>query len=154
MLSQIVYKANEGKSSMNLYIKDIEKRIGMGTKETIEQLISEAKSWEQHLYMFKQENIYFKTKLSEVVDPSTDKNFLALAEQFQNQFILKDEFMDELIHDVREQQLKLVNLIKTNTPLSDNLIKKQKRLRHELEYLDKDFKRIKNEFISYLANVL
>lgn len=124
----------------------------MVIKDNIDILINETKSWEQLLYMLKQENIYLKTKLSEVVDPSTDKDFLALAEQFQNQFILKDEFMDELLHDVREQQQKLQII---NDPITDEkLQKKQKKLRNEIGYLNKDFVRIKNEFINYLANVL
>lgn len=137
---------------MNSLSTDIEKRSVMGTRDNIDILINETKSWEQLLYMLKQENIYLKTKLSEVVDPSTDKDFLALAEQFQNQFILKDEFMDELLHDVREQQQKLQ---KINDPATDEkLQKKHKKLRNEIGYLNKDFVRIKNEFINYLANVL
>lgn len=137
---------------MNSLSTNIEKRSVMVIKDNIDILINETKSWEQLLYMLKQENIYLKTKLSEVVDPSTDKDFLALAEQFQNQFILKDEFMDELLHDVREQQQKLQII---NDPITDEkLQKKQKKLRNEIGYLNKDFVRIKNEFINYLANVL
>ena len=47
-----------------------------------------------------------------MLDKSTDKNFLALAEQFQNKFILKDEFIDELQHDINEQEMSLNNTAK------------------------------------------
>ena len=53
-----------------------------------DQFHHENKTWRRLLDFFKQENSFLKTRLSEVLDKSTDKNFLALAEHFQNKFIL------------------------------------------------------------------
>ncbi len=118
-----------------------------------EQFLHETYTWERLIYFFRQENIYLKTRLSELVDPSTDKQFLALAEQFQNQFILKDEFMDEMTHDVKEQQKKLNELAENNKVLEDKISKKQKKLRNETQYLEKDFNRLKHEFNIYLESI-
>ena len=117
-----------------------------------DQFHHENKTWNRMLEFFKQENILFKNRLSEVVDNSTDKGFLALAEHFQNKFIIKDEYIDELRHDINEQDKKLTE--STANYIDINLIKRQEKLRNEMEYFEKDFNKLKNEFNKYLAKVL
>ena len=103
------------------------------------------------LDFFKQENSFLKNRLSEVLDHSTDRGFLALAEQFQNKFILKDEYIDELRHDINMQELNLKDSIGN----ADNkLTKRQEKLRNEIEYFEKDFNKLKNEFNKYLSTTL
>ena len=117
-----------------------------------DQFHHENKTWNRMLEFFKQENILFKNRLSEVVDNSTDKGFLALAEHFQNRFIIKDEYIDELRHDINEQDKKLTE---SSTNFIDNkLIIRQEKLGNEMEYFEKDFNKLKNEFNKYLAKVL
>ncbi len=109
----------------------------------------EFSTWERMIGFFKQENTFLKTRLSEVLDQKTDRDFLAYAEHFQNQFILQDEFMDELKHDIREVK----NLLDENAVTEDIKNKtenKYKRLRNEIEYLEKSFSALKNEFNNYL----
>jgi seryl-tRNA synthetase len=117
-----------------------------------DQFHHENKTWSRMLEFFKQENTFLKNRLSEVLDHSTDKNFLALAEQFQNKFILKDEYIDELRHDINEQD----STLKDNTANIDDykLSKRQEKLRNEMEYFEKDFNTLKNEFNKYLSTVL
>ncbi len=117
-----------------------------------EQFLHESKTWNRLLEFFKQENAFLKTRLAEVVDHRTDKEFLTLAEQFQNKFIIKDEYIDELRHDVNLQQQ---NLNKNVDELPDrDTLKKQEKLRNEMEYFEKDFTKLKNEFNKYLSSVL
>ena len=116
------------------------------------QFSYENRSWIRLLEFFKQENTLLKNRLAEVVDQQADRDFLALAEQFQNKFIIKDEFIDELRHDVNIQ---LQEIVKTEDKITNQkLIKKQEKLRNEIEYFEKDFYQIKNEFNKYLAAVL
>ncbi len=117
-----------------------------------EQFLHENKTWNRLLEFFKQENAFLKTRLAEVVDHRTDKEFLTLAEQFQNKFIIKDEYIDELRHDVNLQQQGLNE--KDNEQLDRNTLKKQEKLRNEMEYFEKDFTKLKNEFNKYLSSVL
>ena len=120
-----------------------------------EQFQFENNTWERLLEYLKQENAFLKTRLAEVLDQSTNKNFLALAEQFQNRFILKDEFIDELRHDIHAQD-KLLKEQYINKPktLDPKTIKKQEKLRNEMAYLEKDFPMLKNEFNKYITNNL
>ena len=123
-------------------------------KNKTDQVLQECMAWERLLDFFKQENSYLKTRLSEVLDNKTDKDFLALAELFQNQFILKDEFVFEMLDDVKEQGKNLNILADKKATIEEHLIKKQKKIRNEMEFLEKDFNRIKNEFNKYLVSVL
>lgn len=123
-------------------------------KNKTDQVLQECTAWERLLDFFKQENSYLKTRLSEVLDNKTDKDFLALAEHFQNQFILKDEFIDEMLHDAREQERNLHILADKKATIEERLIKKQQKIRNEMEFLEKDFNRMKNEFNKYLVSVL
>jgi len=121
----------------------------------LDQYYHEYRTWQRMLEFFKQENAFLKTRLSEVVDRKTDRDFLALAEQFQNQFIIKDDFIGELKHDINE----LETILKENSGsvkvLPDKKIEaKHNKLRNEIEYLEKNFAQLKNEFNKYLLSVL
>ena len=112
----------------------------------------ENRTWTRLLEFFKQENTILKNRLAEVLDHNTDKEFLAKAEQFQNRFIIQDEFIDELRHDIN---LLDRNLVEKGDSLPEQvLVKKQEKLRNEMEYFEKDFSRLKNEFNKYLASVV
>ncbi|MEO5944350.1 MAG: hypothetical protein ABIP30_17155 [Ferruginibacter sp.] len=114
-----------------------------------DQFRHENKTWCRLLDFFKEENAFLKTRLSEVLDRSSDKEFLALAEQFQNKFIIRDEYIDELRHDINEQEDALE---KTSGVLPDNILtKKQEKLRNEMEHFEKDFNTLKNGFNKYLS---
>ncbi|UEG50095.1 hypothetical protein LK994_01225 [Ferruginibacter lapsinanis] len=130
-----------------------DKKIVMGASK-IEQFIYESLTWDRLLDFFKQENSYLKTRLSEVVDITVDKDFLAYAEQFQNKFILKDELIDELQHDVNEQRERLTKNKGSILNGEEKISKAQKKLRNEMEYFEKEFIGLKNEFNRYLPTVV
>ena len=117
-----------------------------------DQFHHENKTWRRLLDFFKQENSFLKTRLSEVLDKSTDKNFLALAEQFQNKFILKDEYIDELQHDINKHEMNLKDTAENAVYIK--LTKQQEKLRNEMEYFEKDFNNLKNEFNKYVLTTL
>ncbi len=116
------------------------------------QFSYENRSWIRLLEFFKQENTLLKNRLAEVVDQQADRDFLALAEQFQNKFIIKDEFIDELRHDINKQLQEIVKTDDSST--NQKLIKKQEKLRNEMEYFEKKFTSLKNEFNKYLSDYL
>ncbi|HMU10171.1 MAG TPA: hypothetical protein PKC54_09205 [Ferruginibacter sp.] len=116
------------------------------------QFVHENKTWLRLLEFFKQENTVLKNRLAEVLDHKNNKEFLALAEHFQNMFIIKDEFIDELRHDVNGQVQVLTG--KDKPGLDQKIIKKQEKLRNEMEYMETDFSKLKNEFNRYLSTNL
>jgi len=117
-----------------------------------DQFHHENKTWIRLLDFFKQDNYFMKNRLSEALDNNVDKDFLALAEQFQNKFILKDEYIDELRHDIN----KLDEIVSNNSGgwISNTVTKTRLKLRNEMEYFETDFSKLRNDFNKYLSSVL
>jgi hypothetical protein len=132
------------------------KAVGLtNLSSMLKQFHHENMTWVRSLDFFKQENSHLKNRLSEVVDLSADRNFLAQAEHFQNQFIIKDEFLDQLRHDVSEQEKMLTERYQRNGHGVDiQMQERQKKLREQMEYLEKDFTNLRNEFNNYLTVIL
>jgi hypothetical protein len=121
----------------------------------LKQYHHENLTWVRSLEFLKQENSFLKNRLSEVVDITSDRDVLAQAEHFQNQFIIKDEFLDQLRHDVHEQERILTEkYVRTGTGLDDYVSNRQKKLREQMDYLEKDFASLRNEFNHYLTVTL
>jgi hypothetical protein len=124
-------------------------------KDKLEQFRHENQTWSKSLDFYKQENAFLKNRLSQVVDKTFGQDFLAQAEHFQNQFIIKDEFMDELKHEVNAQRRVLEEkYIVSGFSLDEQVSKKQMNLREQIEFLEKDFSALRNEFIAYLGKIL
>ena len=124
------------------------------TREKLEQFQDEAGMWLRTLDFIKQENNFLKNRLSAVVDNQSDKSFLAQAEHFQNQFIIKDEFIDELKHDVNEQIRNVKIYGMKNAELNGHaksVSDMQGNLRDQMTYLEKDFTSLRNEFYAFLT---
>jgi polyhydroxyalkanoate synthesis regulator phasin len=118
----------------------------------LEQYHHENMTWLRSIDFFKQENSFLKNRLAEVVDGTTDRGFLAQAEHFQNQFIIKDEFLDELRHDVNEQERDLSQCFRQQSFKPDvSTRERQQQLRSQMQYLEKEFTSLRYEFNNYLA---
>lgn len=112
-------------------------------------------TWKRILEFFKRENSFLKTRLSEVLDNKTGKDFLALAEHFQNEFIVKDEFINDLYTDVEQLEKLLQEISITNkNNLGTKIETRHNKLRNEMEYLEKSFIQLKNEFNRYVVSIL
>lgn len=120
----------------------------------IEQFLEECSGWRRLLEFFRQENSYLKTRLSMMLDRNTDTDFLTLAEQYQSLFLLKDEFFTEILQDVKRHEEALKMIIQKKMWAEDITEKKQKKLRNEIEFLEKDFAKMKDEFNKQLLLVL
>ena len=121
----------------------------------LEQYHHENMTWLRSIDFFRQENSFLKNRLAEVVDAATDRGFLAQAEHFQNQFIIKDEFLDELRHDVQEQEHDLTLRFRHQNFSPDMAMRdRQQLLRGQMHYLEKEFHSLRYEFNNYLSVTL
>src|ERR1700712_5268031 len=109
-----------------------------GSNKT-EQFLHENITWKRLLYFFLQENSFLKTRLSEVVDRETDQLFIAQAEQFQNDFVLKDEHIQDIGKDIRMQQESLQKAFADKAGPDQRTCKMQEKLRNEMSYLETGF---------------
>ena len=108
----------------------------------LKQYRHENEAWGRSLNFLKQENAFLKIRLSEVLDNSSDHKTLAFGEHFQNLFILKDEYFDNLLIDIHEQEKKINENFK--------IIENQKKLRNEMQRIEKRFFNLRKEFNEYL----
>ena len=118
---------------------------------TLIQFRYEIEAWIRLVEFLNIENTYSKTRLSEVIDEIQDKENLALAEHFQNQYIIKDDVYDHILQSLKQQLQKWKEFQSMRTKEgSQELIKIQKQLRDQIEFVEKDHMVISKDFNTYL----
>ena len=116
-----------------------------------DQYAHEYQTWGRMLEFYKQESAFLKTRLSKVVDSGIDKKSLVLAEHFQNQFIIRDDFIIELRRDINAMGAAIKGDSNAAIMKYDA---KQNKLRSEISYLEKSFSQLKDEFNKYLLSIV
>ena len=120
----------------------------------INQLQFEIHSWIRLVEFLNQENMHLKNRLSEVIDQIKDSENLALAEHFQNLFIIKDDVYDHILHDLKKQAHKWTEIkLISSKEISDDLSKTQKNLRDQIEFIERDHAVITKDYYTYLASL-
>ncbi len=119
-----------------------------------DQFLEEIFSWIRLIDFYKEEISYLKTRLSEVVDQNINNDLLPSAEYFQNLFIVKDEFNASISSEIKNQELQLHEIIKNNTEAGESFLKKQEKLRNEIENFEKKFNTSKKEFNKFLFSIV
>ena len=119
---------------------------------TIRQYEYELESWNRLLAFQLQECIYFKTRLSEIVNSTEDNNVLLAAEKFQEDFIAEDRVITFLKSELVSQGHLLKRDIYEDGELLGELIKKQKKLRADIRKAEKLFRHVSEEFSDYLID--
>jgi hypothetical protein len=121
---------------------------------TLNQFQFEVHTWIRLVEFLNQENTYLKNRLSEVIDQIKDREHLAMAEHFQNQFIVKDDVYDHIIHDLKRQAEKWKEIQSlSNKALKDELIKIQKNLKEQIEFIDRDHAVLSKDYNTYLSSI-
>lgn len=121
---------------------------------TLNQFKFEIHSWIRLVEFLNQENTHLKNRLSEVIDQIKDRENLALAEHFQNLFIVKDDVYDHIIHDLKKQAHKWTEIkLISSKEISEDLAKTQKNLRDQIAFIDRDHALITKDYNTYLASL-
>ncbi len=116
----------------------------------VDQFLHENLTWDRALDFYLQENAFLKTRLSQVVDKNTGKEFVLLAERFNNSFIHNDECIKDLQKDIYTLQKLLRQKIDGSVVDENKMVRQQNKLRNEMGFFEKDFAQLKNEFNQYL----
>lgn len=119
----------------------------------LDQFMHENLMWERALNFYKMENAFLKTRLSQVVDNNTDKDFVNLAEHFHNRFLFTDEYIKELCLDI-QLQMDQIKKLAAGSNLHDKAMCRQQKLRTIMETFEKDVLSLKNEFNKKLVSYI
>lgn len=97
-----------------------------------------------------------KNRLSEVIDKILDKEQLALAEHYQNQFIIKDDLFEHIKYELRMQSSKWNELPKRDTEEREpypELFRIQKLFDEQMECIKRDHTVLKKDYETYLSSL-
>ena len=129
------------------------KNVKLGSKWT--KYMFETSSWIRLMDFLHQENAYLKTRLSEVMDDITNNQNLALAEHFQNQFLVKDDAYDHMKNDLQrhvEKWNQQTMSDETNAILS--LRKIHTRLKEQIDYMEREHAVLRKDYNTYLISLV
>lgn len=124
------------------------------SERKLKQLQHENDTWKRLLAFLMDENIHLKYRLSEVLKENAGKNLLYELENFQSQFINKDELISLLRDDVAELDKLLMREIFEDGILMKKVSNDLKKLRNNIEAAERQFGKLKSEFNSFLLEYI
>lgn len=117
----------------------------------IKQYSYDVNCWERSLAFFLIENIYFKERLSEILNTADDEELLLNCEQFQEQFLEQDRILSFLDTEVKRQKRSLGKMLYENDELFKEVVKQQKKLRNDMKKEEALFTKVKDSFSNFLS---
>lgn len=121
---------------------------------TLNQFQFEVHAWIRLIEFLNQETTYLKNRLSEVIDQIKDRENLALAEHFQNQFIVKDDVYDHIMHDLKKQSYKWKEIKSISSKEQQEDLKKiRKNLSEQIGFIERDHAVLTKDYNSYLETI-
>jgi len=120
----------------------------------IQQCWFENTAWLRLIEYLKQENIYMKNHLSEMMDHVHGSEQIALAEHFQNQFLIKDDLYDHMIHELRMQSGKWGEKKRdVSSLISTDLQKNHKHIKAQMDKIRQEHLVLSDDYNTYLSSL-
>jgi hypothetical protein len=120
----------------------------------IQQSWFENTAWLRLIEYLKQENIHMKNHLSEMMDHVHGREQVALAEHFQNQFIIKDDVYDHMMHELKLQSGKWrENKWDVSSPKSADLQKNHNHIKEQMGKIRQEHLVLSDDYNTYLSSL-
>ncbi len=124
----------------------------MENKKLIINQHHENQDWLSRLNFYKEEIEILKERLSEVTLKNNAPDVLAKVEHFQNQFIIKRNNIDELVHAIKVNENTLVREIQKNEVASDHRTAEYHEEESDfLYYFESNFATLRAEFNHFIS---
>ena len=123
----------------------------MSTLTIINEYQIEAEKWLHILGFYQQENVLFKTRLSDRVNSTSETIPLMPEEQFNESFIEQDYIIKFLSAEVHEQLKLLERDIYEDGVIFQEVEKQQRKLRKDMKKEQEIFENLRERFQSYMA---
>lgn len=121
---------------------------------TLRQLIYESEEWGRLLAFLKQENVYYKSRLAEIVNAIEDEEIIAKAENFNEGFLSQDRIIDFLTDELKTQVKLLEKDLYVDGGVFKDVMRHQKKLRTDIEKAVDIFSGTKRNFSGFLNSLL
>jgi hypothetical protein len=106
------------------------------------------------LTFLKQENVFYKSRLAEVVNAVNDNETLITSENFNDNFLLQDKMIDFLSGELKEHNGLLEKSLYIDGEPSGEVIRNQKKLRTDIQKAEEIFTRTKKSFSIFIEELL
>lgn len=121
--------------------------------QVIHQYQFEVESWRRLLTFQKEELVFFKNRLAEVINSSPESDELFVVEAFQEEFLSQEKVIAYLSGELK-RQLKLIEKeLYLDGAVFMQMQREQKELRREFCKAEDLFQGIKNRFVQYLVDL-
>ncbi|SFS65876.1 hypothetical protein SAMN04487906_1170 [Zhouia amylolytica] len=111
--------------------------------------------WEKELLFWEDEIKSFKNRLSEIQKRWTDDTVLSALDQYENQFTIQLEKIDQLKDDIRTHEHGISNQLKANQEAIDMVgLKYHMEMRDRMETQRQIYHDLKKRFFEYLSKYL
>jgi hypothetical protein len=120
----------------------------------LRQFIYESEEWGRLLAFLKQENVYYKSRLAEVVNTADDDDIIAEAEKFNEDFLSQDRIIDFLMEELKNHNKLFQKDWYIDGELFKDVMRHQKKLRTDIEKAEEIFSGTKKNFSGFLASLL
>ena len=117
----------------------------------IRQFIYESESWKRALYFYREENVYYRNRLSEILNDTVSEELLERAEYFQGNFLMSDETIHWLMEEIHQHSRFLSQNLTTDIQMLELAIRNQQRLIKDVEKAEEVLLNLKKEFNEFLA---
>jgi len=108
--------------------------------------------WLSRLEFYKEEIQILRERLQEIAAKNSSQEVLSKVEQFQNQFIVQRNNIDELAHSIKVNEAKIVQEIKRNPVAVDHRkIENHKEEEDFMVYFEKNFSELRTEYSRFSA---
>ncbi len=115
----------------------------------------EHKQWKGELFFWEDELKSFKNRLSELVSRWTDKEVLAQLEHYQNEFILHNEVIDTLQHEINIHETEMAEHSKKGEDvLNTHFVKNHLEFRNRMETQRQIYADLKKGFFRFLSKYM
>ena len=118
----------------------------------IYDLHSDHKEWMNKVVFYKEDLKYLRNRLAEILLKNTSIEVRAMAEHFQNQYILQDERADIVRHDINKSMDSLqATIVENGTAVDHRKVNDENVLREDVEMFEKIFNELRRESINFFA---
>ncbi len=96
-----------------------------------------------------------KNRLANLLDLFDASYILEWAENFQNQVLMKEEALELIKVDLKNQELLLAKgFLELSDDLCQNAVEKQEKIRRQIKYMEKDCLNMKHAFDQFVSSYL
>lgn len=118
-------------------------------KNELCEMLHQNEAWKEILKQLENENIFFKTKLTDILTTDLPKVQLAHLEFFQSRFLKMDSRIGLLRHEIREYTI----LLKQQTSsLEQEFLNRYKNLMENIFSIRESFQLLRADFQDYLSD--